>query len=119
MKKHSYKKARLRNHEDASPLKLLDSELTALRRDLRRTVRAYVSRLEGELVATSAVLKNYGPVDDLSRERLHRVRDLTIMVRNRRLKPEKGRRKDLRKIDLLITELQPLLGNTPNESKSE
>jgi hypothetical protein len=42
---------------------------------------------------------------------LHQVRDLTIIVRNRKLKPEKGRRKDLRKIDrtkeLSATSWQP------------
>ena len=39
-----------------------------------------------------------------------KVRDLAIMVRNRRLKPEKGRRKDLRKIDTLIADLQLFVG---------
>ena len=108
MTKLGKKKISPQNHEDASPMKTLESEITALRRDLRATVRAYASRLEGELSAAAAVLKNYGPVDGLSRERLHRVRDLTIMVRNRRLKPKKGRRKDLRQIDTLISDLAPL-----------
>jgi hypothetical protein len=108
MTKPGKKKIAPQNHEDASPMKTLESEITALRRDLRATVRAYASRLEGELSAAAAVLKNYGPVDGLSRERLHRVRDLTIMVRNRRLKPKKGRRKDLRQIDTLISDLAPL-----------
>ncbi len=93
MTKPRNKKIGPQNHEDASPVKALESEISALRRDLRATVRAYASRLERELTATAAALKSYGPVDKLSRERLHRVRDLTIMVRNRRLKPKKGRRK--------------------------
>jgi hypothetical protein len=105
------KKLHYHNHEDASPLKMLESEISALRRDLRRTVRAYASRLESDLTAKTMALKSYGPVDSLSRERLHRVRDLTILVRNRRLKPEKGRRKDLRQIDMLISDLQPLVEN--------
>jgi translation initiation factor 2B subunit (eIF-2B alpha/beta/delta family) len=109
MTKPKNKKRHLRNHEDASPVKMLESEISALRRDLRATLRAYVSRLESNLTATAAALKSYAPVDELSRERLHRVRDLTIMVRNRRLKPEKGRRKDLREIDTLIADLQPLV----------
>ena len=109
MTKRRNKKPHFRNHEDASPVKMLESEISALRRDLRATLRAYVSRLESDLTATAVALKTYGPVDELSRERLHRVRDLTIMVRNRRLKPEKGRRKDLRQIDTLITDLQPLV----------
>jgi hypothetical protein len=40
---------------------------------------------------------------------LHRVRDFAIMVRQRRLRPEKGRRKDLRKIESLISDLRPLV----------
>ena len=32
-----------------------------------------------------------------------------ILVRKRKLKPEKGRRKDLRKIDSLIEDLQVLI----------
>src|SRR5712691_9879398 len=112
MTKRKNKNDYLQNHEDASPLKLLESEISAFRRDLRATLRAYSLRLEGELIATAAALKSYGPVDELSKERLHRVRDLTIMVRNRRLKPEKGRRKDLRQLDTLISDLQPLVENS-------
>ncbi len=42
---------------------------------------------------------------------LHQIRDLTIIVRNRKLKPEKGRRKDLRKIDSLIVDLVSTIGH--------
>ena len=45
----------------------------------------------------------------MPRERLHQLRDLTMMVRQRKVKPEKGRRKDLRKIDSLITDLHTSL----------
>jgi hypothetical protein len=41
---------------------------------------------------------------------LQEIRDLTIIVRNRKLKPEKGRRKDLRKIDSLIVDLASTMG---------
>ena len=105
MTKPRKRERRLQNHED---VKMLEAEISALRRDLRTTMRAYASRLEDELAATAAALRSYGPVDELSRERLHRVRDLTIMVRNRQLKPQKGRRKDLRQIDTLISDLAPL-----------
>jgi hypothetical protein len=45
------------------------------------------------------------------KELLHEIRDLTIVVRNRKLKPEKGRRKDLRKIDSLIVDLASTVGH--------
>ena len=89
---------------------MLESELQALHRDLRTTAKAYITRLENDLVVCLAALRSYGPVEQISREMLHEVRDLTIIVRNRKLKPEKGRRKDLRKIDSLIVDLVSTIG---------
>jgi hypothetical protein len=45
----------------------------------------------------------------LPRERLSEIRDLMIHVRKRKLRPEKGRRKDLRKIDSLIEDVRLLM----------
>jgi hypothetical protein len=53
----------------------------------------------------------------LSRERLHDIRDLTIMMRKRKLKPEKGRRKDVRKLDSLIRDLHSIA--RPNDDQSD
>lgn len=97
--------------KETSPVRQLELELRALGRELRTTARAYTTRLESELRATTDALQAYAPAEKLTREQLHRVRDFAIMVRNRRLKPEKGRRKDLRKIDALISELHPLIPN--------
>ncbi len=52
-----------------------------------------------------------GQSEQVPREMLHQIRDLTIVVRNRKLKPEKGRRKDLRKIDSLIVDLVSTIGH--------
>src|SRR5688500_2785415 len=96
---------------NTSPVKILETELEKLRSDLRATVRAYAARLEIDLAESRAALGSLKPAEELSRERLHQLRDLMIHVRKRKLKPEKGRRKDLRKIDSLIEDLQ-LLGRT-------
>jgi len=103
-KKSSRPKARM-----TSPATLLESELERLRLDLRTTVRAYTARLEIGLAESRAALEVNKPPEELSRERLRQLRDLTILVRKRKLKPEKGRRKDLRKIDSLIEDLQQLV----------
>ena len=84
---------------------MLTEELAALRRDLRKTIRAYTARLELDLAESAAAVALSARVESLSRERLHDIRDLTIMLRKRKLKPEKGRRKDVRKIDSLIGDL--------------
>ena len=87
---------------------MLTDELDAVRRDLRRTIRAYAARLELDLAESVAAVARYKQVEDLSRERLHDIRDLTIMMRKRKLKPEKGRRKDVRKLDSLIRDLHSI-----------
>jgi hypothetical protein len=89
---------------------MLESELHALHRDLRTTARAYLARLENDLFVCLAALRSYGPIEEVPREMVHEIRDLTIIVRNRKLKPEKGRRKDLRKIDSLIVDLVSTMG---------
>jgi hypothetical protein len=105
-----YKRARVKSKE-SSPARLLESELERLRSDLRTTVRAYAARLEVGLAESRAALEASKPAEELSRDRLHELRELMILVRKRKLKPEKGRRKDLRKIDSLIEDLQVLVPN--------
>jgi hypothetical protein len=105
------KQARRRRARESSPLTMLESELHALHRDLRTIAKAYIARLENDLLVCVAALRSYGPVDNVSREMLHQIRDLTIVVRTRKLKPQKGRRKDLRKIDSLIVDLVSTIGH--------
>ena len=90
---------------ETSPGTMLAEELDALRRDLRATVRAYAARLEIDLAESMAAIASSKRAETLSRDQVHEIRDLTIMLRKRKLKPEKGRRKDLRKIDSLIRDL--------------
>ena len=96
---------------------MLTDELDAVRRDLRKTMRAYAARLELDLAESIAAVTRYKRVEDLSGERLHDIRDLTIMMRKRKLKPEKGRRKDVRKLDLLIRDLHSI--TRPNSDHSD
>ena len=103
-------RVRRRRAQESSPLTMLESELRSLHRDLRTIARAYIARLENDLLVCLAALRSYGPIEHVSREMLHQIRDLTIIVRNRKLKPEKGRRKDLRKIDSLIVDLVSTIG---------
>jgi hypothetical protein len=112
-KKQRHKKAR----GEVSPVTMLTDELHAVRRDLRRTIRAYAARLELDLAESIAAVTGYKQAEDLSRERLHDIRDLTIMMRKRKLKPEKGRRKDVRKLDSLIRDLQLIA--QPNADRSD
>jgi hypothetical protein len=108
--KAKQKRVRRRRAQESSPLTMLESELRSLHRDLRTIAKAYIARLENDLFVCLAELRSYGPIEKVPREMLHQIRDLTIIVRNRKLKPEKGRRKDLRKIDSLIVDLVSTIG---------
>ena len=102
-------KSNKKKRREATPVTMLTDELTGLRRDLRKTIRAYTARLELDLAESAAAVALSQRVDSLSRERLHDIRDLTIMLRKRKLKPDKGRRKDVRKIDSLIRDLHSMI----------
>jgi len=91
------KRSRRRQSKGTSPLVLLRDEVKALLRDLRVTVKAYAQRLEGDLQRSARILDAAGPADELSREQLHEFREAMMLVRKRKLKPQNGRRKDLRK----------------------
>jgi hypothetical protein len=115
-RKHRSKKKQRR---EISPVTMLTDELALLGRDLRKTVRAYTTRLELDLAESAAAVALSKRAESLSRERLHDIRDLTIMVRKRKLKPEKGRRKDLRKIDSLIRDLHSVTHPDAQRSPSK
>lgn len=108
--KAKHERGRRGRAQESSPLTMLESELRSLHRDLRTIAKAYIARLENDLFVCLAALRSYGPIDQVPREMLHQIRDLTIVVRNRKLKPEKGRRKDLRKVDSLIVDLVSTIG---------
>ena len=107
------KKKRPKQRHESSPVTMLAGELAAIRRDLSATSRAYTARLEIDLAESMAAVSSK-KAESLSREQLHDIREMTIMVRKRKLKPEKGRRKDLRKIDSLIRDLHSI--THPNSS---
>jgi hypothetical protein len=99
---------RERKIAEVSPVTVLAAELGALRRDLRATIRAYAARLEVDLAESTAAVTPHSRAENLTREQLHEIRELSAMLRKRKVKPEKGRRKDLRKLDTLIREIHSL-----------
>src|SRR5438477_6533855 len=64
------KRTRRRRSWESTPVTMLESELHALHRDLRTTAKAYVARLENDLLVCLAALRSYGPIEQVSREML-------------------------------------------------
>jgi hypothetical protein len=108
-------KQRRHKRSEVTPITMLARELEALRRDLRTTIRAYVARLEIDLAESTEAMGSVKNGENISRERLHEIRELMILVRNRKLKPQNGRRKDVRKLDSLIRDVHSI--THPNASR--
>ncbi|MBV9673320.1 MAG: hypothetical protein JO076_10925 [Verrucomicrobia bacterium] len=92
---------------DISPLKSVAEEVDLLRKSLRECVEAYVGRLDTDLLQIREVILAQSKKPGT--HRLHDMRDMITLCRTVDLKPEKGRRKDLKKIESLIEDMQSML----------
>ena len=96
---------------EISPAKSLITDLVSLRRLLRQTGRAYLSRLEAELDEVTAWASERAQERDLPKARIRDLGDMITLVRKVEAKPLKGRRRDLKKIDATVGDLRELIGN--------
>ena len=81
------------------------SQLAALRSKLREALRAYEARLEIMLAEVTNEFDTLKKAKRFSSEQLDQIDSAVVLLRERNLKPEKGRQKDLRKIETLIGDL--------------
>jgi hypothetical protein len=85
------------------------ADLADLRRAVRRIGRAYLRRLEGEIDEISAWTNERAKETDLPKARIRDLGDMITLVRKIDSKPEKGRRRDLKKIDNTVSDLRELM----------
>ncbi|MGI8436973.1 MAG: hypothetical protein ACR2NX_08730 [Chthoniobacterales bacterium] len=102
------KKKSKSNPEEASPAKSVGEELAALQKLLRVTAEAYEKRLQAEIARVAAWNESVAQSDKPSREQMRDQGDMLGLLRKLKLKPEKGRRRDLRKIDSVVEDLVSL-----------
>jgi hypothetical protein len=94
---------------EASPSKAVVSELQDLRAELRESASSYAARLDAEIERVSQVVESAGAKS--SSVKIRDLRDMLTLLRQRQLKPDKGRRKDLKKIESVVTDLAMLIEN--------
>ena len=87
------------------------TDLISLRRTLRSTGRAYLSRLEAEIDEVTAWATERARERDLSKSRIRDLGDMITLVRKIDAKPVKGRRRDLKKIDATVEDLRQMIGH--------
>ena len=92
------------------PLQTAVEELAFLRKTFGEIVDAYAARLEGEITQMLALIAaDAESKRKLPPERAADVRDILMVIRSLEVKPAKGRRRDLKKIENVIEELREIV----------
>ena len=94
---------------EASPAKTLLEQIghfrTAGHGTLDAVRRSFDSRLDG----IKSLLENIGPADDIPQKKLRDIRDMLTILSDPRMKPEKGRPKDLKKMGAICDDLEMMV----------
>ena len=96
---------------DDLPVKPTLEELIFVRKVLHDTTAQYIARIDGELNGIREAVANIASLKKVSRERVKSLRDLLLILREVEVKPEKGRRRDLKRIEMAVKEMRRLVGD--------
>ena len=97
--------------EEASPIKSVVEELDTLQAAFHGTLQSYTARIDSEITLIRETVQTKAGKDKISSARLRDLRDMLTLLRNSSFKTEKGRRKDLKKIDNILEDLAMLTEN--------
>jgi len=91
-------------------MKSVVEELESLRSDFKAALESYSTRIESEISAIRAAVEKESVGEDApSGAKMRDLRDMLTLLRKFQIKPEKGRRKDLKKLDALVGDLTLLI----------
>jgi len=90
---------------EASPVKTLLEEIELFRAACHGTLDAIGGKLDERIDGIKSRVEALGPTDDIASGKLRDVRDMLTLLRHADVKPEKGRRKDLKKLDTISDDL--------------
>jgi hypothetical protein len=91
----------------ALPYQTATEELAFLRNTFRDLVNAYSAQIEAEIATVqTAVAADAQSKKKLPASRASDLRDLLMLLRALEVKPAKGKRRDLKKVENLVEELR-------------
>jgi len=94
----------------ALPFKTVTEELTFLRKSTRDLIDTYATQLEAEIVHLHSVVQaDAESKKKLPGSRASDLRDVLMLLRSLEIKPTKGRRRDLKKVENLVEELRTII----------
>jgi conjugal transfer/entry exclusion protein len=100
------KKRKASNPKTATAPQVLREELTLLDLVLQEFSKSYVNRLQREIQSVTQSLGQVEAKGEFTHKQLKDVKSMLEAIRQLEVKPVKGRRKDLKKIDALIGQLE-------------
>ena len=93
----------------ALPLPTVAEELAFLRKTFRDLVTAYGAAVEGEITHLhTLVCAEADSKKKLPASRTTELRDMLMLLRSLEVKPAKGRRRDLKKVENTVAELRAI-----------
>ena len=94
----------------ALPLEPVADELAYLRKSFKELIAAYAAQVEGDIAQLQMTLgTEMTSRKKFPASRVLDLRDMLMLLRNFDIKPAKGRRRDLKKIENLVEELQNIV----------
>ncbi len=106
--KHPKPPAKLKSPEDL-PLKPALEELAFVRKAFHDGVAHYVARVDGQLSAIREAMSAIAAQKKVSKDRVRELRDILMILREVEVKPEKGRRRDLKKIESAVEDASQIV----------
>ena len=81
-------------------------ELENLEKAFQQTLRVYSQRINSDLYLIRHSVESLKGGAKVSLSRIHDLRDMLMLIRKLEIKPEKGRRRDLKRVESLVEDLQ-------------
>jgi hypothetical protein len=96
---------------EASPMNSLAEELDFVRKSFRESIQVYSARIETQLAQVRDTVLEQVKNPNPQAAQIRDLRDMITLCRTLELKPDKGRRKDLKKVETLVEELHLMIRN--------
>lgn len=94
----------------ALPLKPVAEELAFLRKSFQELIAVYAAHVEGDIASLQMALGDAtAGKRKYPRSRVADLRDMLMLLRNFDVKATKGRRRDLKKVENLVEDLQGIV----------
>ena len=84
-------------------------ELAFVRNAFHKVVTQYAAGIEGDISLVRETVAGTASRKKVSPECAHALREMLVMLRGLDVKPEKGRRRDLKRIESVVEELRKLM----------